>query len=197
MSAGVVPTPAPVPRPVRWTCDEFHQMGEDGHLEGRHAMLIDGIVLEQGPMNPPHAIALELTTDRLRAIFAAGWRVRVQLPLVLSLVTDPEPDLAVLPGNPRDALAHPTTASLVVEIADATLDYDLGEKANLYAAGGIPDYWVVDIPNRRLHVFRDPAPNPAQVHGHEYRQRQEYGPGDSVAPLAATASSVLVGDLLP
>jgi len=127
------------PRPFRWTVGEFHAMNEDGRFAGRHAMLIDGVILEQGPMNPPHAISLELATDRLRQVFGTGWRIRVQMPLVLSQHTDPEPDIAVLRGNPRDGSTHPTTAELVVEVSELTLSYDRGDKASLYAAGGIAD----------------------------------------------------------
>lgn len=189
--------PVAVPRPHLVTCDEFHQLAESGQFEGRHAMLIDGVIWEQGPMNPPHAISLELSVDRLRAVFGNGWRIRVQLPLILSLLIDPEPDIAVLPGNPRDVIAHPTTASLVTEISDATLAFDLGDKANLYAAGHISDYWVVDLVNRLLHVFRDPQPDPSAPHGHAYRQHSKFGPADAVAPLAAPNSPIPVADLLP
>lgn len=160
-------------------------------------MLIDGIIWEQGPMNPPHAIALELAAELFRLVFGAGWRVRIQLPLVLSLITDPEPDIAILPGSPRDSQDHPTTASLVIEIADATLAFDLGAKASLYAAGGIADYWVVDLVHRQLHVFRDPQPDPTQPHGHAYQQHLTLGPTNAVAPLAAAGSLVTVADLLP
>jgi Uma2 family endonuclease len=160
-------------------------------------MLIDGIIWEQGPMNPPHAIALELSGERFRQVFGAGWRVRIQLPLVLSLITDPEPDIAILPGNPRDSLTHPTTASLVVEVSDATLDFDLGDKASLYAAGGIADYWVIDLVNRQLHVLRDPKPNQKALHGHSYGSAQTFAPNQSTSPLAAPSSFIAVSDLLP
>lgn len=199
-TAVLVPPPQanhpPAPRLFQWTCDEFHQMGESGRFEGRHAMLIDGVIWEQGPMNPPHAISLELVLDRLRAVFVTGWRVRVQLPLVLSLHTDPEPDIAVLPGSPRDVLAHPTTASLVVEISDSTLAFDRYDKASLYAAGGIRDYWVVDLVNRRLLVFRDPQPDPSEPNGHVYRQQLTFGPAEAIAPLDAPNSPISVADLL-
>jgi Uma2 family endonuclease len=58
---------------------------------------------------------------------------------------DPEPDLAVVPGRPRDYTGHPTTADLVVEVADTSLDFDTNDKKLLYARAGIRDYWVVDI----------------------------------------------------
>src|SRR5437016_4146799 len=132
------PVSAPTgPQPVRWTCVEFHRFGDLGVFEGRRALLIDGVILEQGPMNPPHAITLELVEEAVRAAFGPGWRLRIQMPLILGQHTDPEPDLAVVPGKPRDSAAHPTTAELVVEVADSSFRFDTSEKRGLYAAAGI------------------------------------------------------------
>jgi hypothetical protein len=61
------------PRPVSWTCAEFHRFGDMGVFEGRRAMLIDGVILEEGPMNPPHAITLELVEGAIRTAFGTGW----------------------------------------------------------------------------------------------------------------------------
>src|SRR5436190_13553368 len=154
------------PQPVRWTCVEFLRLGDMGVFEGRRALLVDGVILEQGPMNPPHAITLELVEVAVRAGFGAGWRVRVQMPLILGQHTDPEPDLAVVPGSPRDSAAHPTTADLIVEVSDSSLRYDTIEKRGLYAAAGIREYWVVDVNGRQLLVHRDPHASPGQPHGH-------------------------------
>src|SRR5262249_41110799 len=135
------PPPA-IPRPVRWTCAEFHRLGDLGVFEGRRAMLIDGVILEEGPMNPPHAITLGLVEEAIRTAFAAGWWLRNQSPLILGQDIDPEPDLAVVPGRPRDYATHPTTAALVVEVSDTSLDFDTNEKRPLYARAGIREYWV-------------------------------------------------------
>ena len=116
------------PRPLRWTCAEFHRFGDMGVFEGRGAMLIDGVILEQGPMNPPYALTLELVEPALRTIFGAGWRVRGQSPLVLGQDIDPMPDFAVIAGSPRSSAGHPTTADLVVEMSDTSLDFDTNEK---------------------------------------------------------------------
>src|SRR5688500_3611296 len=111
MSATVTPpapagatTPPPAttwPRPLRWTVALFHRVNATGVFEGRRPMLIRGVLLEQGPMNPPHAVALELVMDALRTVFGTDWRVRSQTPLVLGAETDPMPDFAVLAGTPR------------------------------------------------------------------------------------------------
>jgi Uma2 family endonuclease len=180
-----------------WTVDQFHYLGDLGMFEGRRAWLVNGVIVEEGPMNPPHRIALELSEEVLRAAFGPGWRVCNQMPLVLGQATDPEPDLAVIAGSPRRATTHPTTAALVVEISDSSLRYDTALKMSLYAAGGIADYWVVDVTGRQLFVFRDPRPDAAQPHGHGYATQQTLGPADRVAPLAAPGASILVSDLLP
>ncbi|MBY0527158.1 MAG: Uma2 family endonuclease [Gemmataceae bacterium] len=177
------------PRPVRWTCAEFHRVGDMGLFEGRGAMLIDGVILEQGPMNPPHAITLGLVEEAIRAAFGAGWWLRHQSPLVLGQDIDPEPDLAVVPGRPRDYTGHPTMADLLVEVADTSLEFDTNEKRVVYARAGIREYWVVDVNGRQLIVYRDPQTG-------DYANHQTLGVSDTVAPLASPTAVVRVADLL-
>ena len=173
-----------------WTVDEFHRLGELGVFEGRQAMLIDGTILEEGPMNPPHAIALELATEVFRSIFGPGWRIRSQLPILFGQQIDPQPDFAVLRGSARDTGEHPTTAELIVEISDTSLKYDTAEKADLYAAAGIPEYWVLDLNGRQLMVFRDPTEN-------GYGTKFTVAADGTVAPLAKPDVPVKIADLLP
>ena len=177
------------PRPVRWTCAEFLRLGDLGVFEGRGAMLIESVILEEGPMNPPHAITLGLAQEAIRIAFGAGWWLRNQSPLILGQDTDPEPDLAVVPGRPRDYAEHPTTADLVIEVADTSLDFVTNEKRLLYARAGIREYWVVDINGRRLICYRDPQSG-------DYAIRQDFGPESSVSPLAAPTAAVRVADML-
>ncbi|MBA4065801.1 MAG: Uma2 family endonuclease [Isosphaera sp.] len=201
MSALTLPTPpAPArvgPQPRRWTAVEFDTLGTHGFFDGRRAFLLDGVIWEQGPMDPPHADALEVLTEAVRAAFGAGWRFRIQTPLHLDADNNPMPDLAVVPGRPGFHNAHPTTAALVVEVSDSTLQIDLTEKAERYATAGIADYWVVDLNGPLLHVLRDPAPLPAGLGATAYRTHLTLGPADTVTPLAAPAAVVRVADLLP
>src|SRR4051794_24056874 len=93
--ATITPPPATGwPRPLRWTVDLFHAVNSTGAFKGRRPMLIRGVLLERGPMNPPHAIAIEILSELLRTAFGRGWRIRSQLPLALGLETDPFPDFA-------------------------------------------------------------------------------------------------------
>ena len=191
-------TPAP-PTRWKWTRDDlvrFHALGVFG---GRRVMLIDGEVLVMSPMNEPHARAIVFVLQALQAAFGENFTFRPQLPMDLGQTTDPEPDVIVAAGAPRSQPpAPPTTAVLVVEVADSSLPFDTGDKASLYAAAGIAEYWVLDLlAHNRLYVFRDPRPEPGQRFGHGYFHQSLIGPADTVSPLAAPQASVLVGDLLP
>ena len=140
-------------------------------------------------MNPPHAITLELVEEALRTAFGTGWRIRTQSPLVLGQDLDPEPDFAVIAGTARGSSGHPTTADLVIEVADSSLNFDTSDKRLLYARAGIREYWVVDVNGRRLLVYRDPQAG-------DYATQQVLGPTDVVSPLAAPAATVRIADLL-
>jgi len=181
--------------PLRWTVKEFHRLGDAGYFEGRRPFLIDGVIYEQGFMNEPRAIAMLLGQQVFQSIFGEGWVIRNQLPLVFGLHTDPRPDFAIVRGTIRSQRPHPTSAELVIEVSDTTLDDDLTEKAELYAVAGIPEYWVLDLNARVLHVLRDPGPLAAN--GTAYRSHRQIGPDDSVFPLGAPDQSVKVADLLP
>lgn len=203
MATATMPAPPPwkpsgaIPQPRKWTAAEFNRMGELGCFEGRRAFLLDGTIWEQGPMEPPHANALEMLTEVVRLAFGAGWRFRIQTPLHLDEFNNPMPDLAVVAGRPGNHPDHPTTAALVVEVSDTTLDMDVTVKAERYASAGIADYWVLDLNGWRLLVFRDPMPLPAGLGATAYRTQKALGPSDRVAPLAPPASPITVSDLLP
>ena len=185
------------PQERRWTVSQFHKFADHGFFRGRRASLLNGVLIEEGSMTIAHRIAMELTDTALRSALGPGWRVCVQMPLVLDEMTDPEPDIAVMLGNPRESSEHPTTAVLVIEVADSSLRHDITTKAELYATGGVADYWVLDLDARQLHVFRDPEPLPEGLGATAYRTRLTLAPTDRVSPLAAPAASVLVSELLP
>jgi Uma2 family endonuclease len=203
MSVLTLPAPAAVPAvgppvPKRWTVAEFHQLWEEGWFEGAKPMLLDGEIYLMPIPGPLHSTGVTLADYAIKAVFEKGFVVRVQMPLVLGQWTDPVPDIAVLTGSVRDyAATQPTTAELVVEVADTSLATDTGEKADLYAAAGIADYWVVDLNNRVLIVHRDPRPDPARQSGSSYGTVRTLTPGQTVSPLAAPQATVGVGDLLP
>ena len=192
-----VPSSRSVPRPLRWTVADFHRAASTGVFEGRRPVLIHGVLLEQGTMNPPHAIAIDLVTEAFRVTF--GTRLAIPRTVTTSCwVSIPIrcPISRWLPAMRADfATTHPTTAALVVEVSDTTLALDLTEKAELYATAGIADYWVLDLEARRLLVFRDPGSLPDGARA--YRTHLTLGPSDSVSPLAAPGATICVKQLLP
>jgi Uma2 family endonuclease len=186
------------PQPRRFSCAEFHQMGDMGWFEGRRAMLIDGEILDMPGPNPPHTTITTKVDTTLRRFFTQGFVIRNQSPLVLGQATDPEPDLAVVAGQLMDFFrAHPTIAALIVEVADSTLSFDTTHKASLYAAAKITDYWVVDLVENRLLVFRQPQLDDAQPFGAKYASITPLKPPATVAPLCQPVSMIQVADLLP
>jgi Uma2 family endonuclease len=161
-------------------------------------MLIDGEIFTMTLPKPPHDTALNLAYEFLRAAFPAGHHVRNQQGFDIGTHNDPGPDLAVVTGSIRDyANTTPTTAELIVEVADSSLFIDTTTKAELYATAGVPDYWVIDLENRMLHAFRDPVALPTGLGATAYRTHLTLDPKDSIAPLGAPTASIQVADLLP
>jgi Uma2 family endonuclease len=188
------------PRPHRWTREEFYQMLDLGWFQDQRVELIDGEVIDMPSQKDYHGAAITLTMDVLRFAFGAGFWVRNQMSLDLSPRSVPDPDLAVVPGSPQGVTAStptPTTALLLVEVSDSTLAYDRNHKAPLYAAGGIADYWIVNLVQRQLEVYRDPVADSTQLFGFRYNSRTIFDPVDVVSPLAAPQASITVADLLP
>lgn len=199
MAAAALPLPPPpvLPGPARWTVDQFYRARDARVWEGRKVLLIDGELVEMPAAKPPHDIALLLADYLFAALFGPGHVVRIQMGMVFNINTDPIPDLAVVPGDPRNMVATPATALLVLEVSDSTFLFDASEKADLYAAAGIADYWVVDVTGRRVLVHRSPVPDPARKYGSGYSSVTALAPGQSLAPLAAPHAPVAAADLLP
>jgi len=160
--------------------------------------LIDGIMIVREPQDAPHATGVRLVLRALRAVFGAGWTVDSQLPVALDDYSEPEPDAAVVAGDPRDYRdTHPTRPVLIVEVAESRLAFDRRRKASLYARAGIADYWVVNLVDRVLEVYREPIVVPAAPYGFRYRSVTRLGPTSTVTPLAAPSAAIPVADLLP
>jgi Uma2 family endonuclease len=85
---------------------------------------------------------------------------------------------------------------LAIEVADSSLEFDREEKGSLYARAGIEDYWIVNLVDAVVEVYRDPAPAPAAPHGWRHRAVREFGRGSSLAPLALPAVRFDVSALL-
>lgn len=163
--------------------------------EDEHVQLIEGEILQMTPQYPPHAATIQLLDRMLRPVFGVDADVRAQLPLALSDDSEPEPDLAVVAGRARDYVReHPTTALLVVEVADSSLAFDRRRKGRIYAAAAIQEYWIVNLADRVLEVYRAPA---AGAGGFDYTERTTIDDRGRVSPLARPDASITVADLLP
>ena len=172
---------------------ECELLGPDDKIE-----LLDGQMVVKEPQYSPHATGIQLAALALRAAFGGGFHVRAQAPIALDEASEPEPDVSVVPGDPRDYRdEHPARPVLVVEVALSRLRFDRSRKGSLYARAGLADYWIVNIPDGRLEVYREPMPDAAAPFGWRYGSLTTLGPEQRIAPLAAPGAPVLVADLLP
>lgn len=178
----------------RWTVAEYHQAADAGLFRPEERLeLIEGEIFAMSPRLSPHATAVHLALPIIQQAFGTGHFVRVQAPLTLGDDSEPEPDLAVVVGTPRDyAQGHPTTAALIVEVAESTLSFDRRRKAALYARFEIPEFWIINLVDGVLEVYRDPDATTGR-----YRTVQRYDRADSVTPLLAPSHLIAVADLLP
>jgi Uma2 family endonuclease len=152
--------------------------------------LVEGIIYDKPPQSPRHVMVIHLAAEALRPAFPSCY-LRLQAPLSLSERSAPEPDVAVVAGSPRDhSAAHPSTALLVVEVADSSLLHDRKRKLPVYAAAGIAEVWILDLKRKALEVYRDRGKD-------AYRSKTVLRAGASVSPLAGSGVSIAVSDLLP
>jgi Uma2 family endonuclease len=186
------------PRPYRWSREQFFQMLDLGWFQDERVELIGGEVIEMAAQLDLHLASITASQDALRLAFGSGYWVRAQGSLDLSPHGIPSPDLAVVAGSYQGAgRTIAKSALLVVEVSDTTLSYDRYHKMSLYAAGGITDYWIVNLVQSQLEVYRDPVADSTQVFGFRYNSRTILDPPDKVSPLAAPQASITVADLLP
>ena len=187
------------PRTRRWTRAEYDRLIDKGVFQPDERLeLLAGHLVVREPQGDPHTLAIELANEALRTAFGPEWRVRVQLPIALDDESEPEPDVSVAPGPLReDSEAKPSRLVLVVEIAQSSLTLDREYKASLYARARVPEYWILNLGDRVLEVYREPHPDASAPHGWAYRSRQDLAAGEHVTPLAAPTARIAVAELLP
>ena len=171
---------------------EYEKMIDAGILgEDEHVELVAGRIVQMSPEGPLHAGTIDLCADVLRRLFGPGYTVRVQHPLAVGPDAEPEPDLAIVSGGPREHLGgHPHDAVLVVEVAESSLDYDRGDKARLYARAGIPEYWIVNLRERVVEVHR-------AVREGRYTTVTAHGRDETIHPEAFPDIAVAIAGILP
>ena len=201
MATTVRPTRAPGDEPpVRlFTVADYHRMIETGILrEDDRCELIRGRIVNTMPPNPPHSAASRRVARRLMPLFPEpAWVFGTNDPITLT-DSEPQPDFfaAVGPDSNYDGRhPGPKDIGLVVEVSDSSIGYDQGTKLELYAAAKIPQYWIVNVKERRVEVYTQPrgGKNPT------YKQRTDYGPDDAVPVVIAGKSvgTIAVKELLP
>jgi len=186
-------------RSRRWSRVEYERLIATGIVgPGEPLELLGGHLIVSEPQGSAHFTAIRLMEDALRSAFGSGWEVRVQGPIALDDDSEPEPDVAVVRGTARDYReAHPARAALVVEVAEASLATDRQHKGSLYARAGLEEYWIVNLVDRVVEVYRSPVPDPLAPFGFRYGSAAILGPGRSASPLARPEASIAVEDVLP
>lgn len=173
-------------RPLRRA--EYERLVALGVFEGERVELLYGVIVQMSPHGPPHDSVL----DRLTKLFVQGVgdraRVRIQSSFAASDGSEPEPDAALVPERDYDD-GHPDVAYLIVEVAESSLNKDRGVKAKLYAESNVSEYWVVNLVDRRVEVFRAPASG-------RYTEESIAQKGEVLRPLAFPDLAIPVDAIL-
>ncbi|MFI5325559.1 MAG: Uma2 family endonuclease [Candidatus Rokuibacteriota bacterium] len=183
----------------RWRRVEYERLIETGFFRpGDPVELVGGQLIVAEPQGSRHFAAVQAMEEALRTAFGRGWQVRGQGPLALDEESEPEPDVAVVAGTFRDYVAgHPSRPVLVVEISESSLALDRDHKGSLYARAGLADYWIVNLAEQTLEVYRDPGADPAAPFGWRYRSVEVLRGEAFVSPLARSTARIRVRDMLP
>ncbi len=177
----------------RWSVDEYHRMIAAGILTSRDRVeLLDGQILEMVPQEPPHASTTSSFGNDFVLLFAGKAWVRQQLPITITPDSEPEPDIAVVridSNRYRDRHPIPEDVYLLIEVSDSTLNYDRKRKAKVYAQANILEYWVIDVNQRQVFVFRKPQ-------GDTYQVEQVLQVDAAIAPVAFSDTVIQLSNLL-
>ena len=141
-------------RPLRRV--EYDKLVALGVFEDERIELLRGTLVPMSPIGPPHSSTIDRLTRILVLALSDRALVRIQNPFAASDDSEPEPDVSVVPLGDYDA-AHPERAEVLIEVAESSLVRDRGIKLQIYAENGVPEYWVVNLVDRRIEVYTDPS----------------------------------------
>ena len=192
-------TTVPVPRaalrtPKRWTKAEFNALSSTPLFEGQRVYLYRGELIQMPGMGALHWQGVKRLGYWLNDAFRPAFEVATQVPFELPDESMPQPDGAVYTPEQEARRPCPNGAVLIVEVADSSIELDQ-ELADDYAAAGVPDYWIDNVRDRCIEVYRDPRPDPASPTGHRYADHRVHHMGESLAPLAKPDAVVAVAAL--
>lgn len=177
----------------RISVDEYHRMIEAGILdEDEHVELLEGVIVSVSPQGRPHARVIQWLNRHLVKTLGDEYAVLPQLPLTLGGFSEPEPDPAVVrAADAASGEEHPTTALLVVEVARDSPRKDRAVKGAIYARHGIPEYWIVNVKDGCVEVYREP-----DAQAGRYRDMSTLHTADTLASTAVPGLSVALTELL-
>lgn len=188
--------PLPLWRMMRVRYDRLVDAGIFGPED--RVELLDGLLVARPPQDARHATAVFLVRAALEKVLGRAYYVREEKPIALDDQSEPEPDVVVVPGRPRDYRdAHPSQPVLIVEVADTSLALDRARKGGLYARAGVADYWVVNLIDEVLEVYREPVRAASPRYGWKYDSVRLLRRHALVTPLSAARVRILVAALLP
>ncbi len=178
----------------KWTVKEYHKLGEMGFFYPEERVeLLSGNIITISAKGTANTSATRRTANLLRDILGNQVDVYYKSQIALDDNSEPEPDIALVRIDPFDyATHHPTPSEvyLIIEVADSSLTFDREIKAKAYARSGIADYWVLNVNERQLHVFREPA-----VDG--YQSELILGENGSISPLQFPTMNIAIQEMLP
>ena len=160
--------------------------------------LIGGQLIVSEPQSSPHYTAIGLVEDALKAALGPGWLVRPRGPIALDDESEPEPDVTVVSGDRRTySREHPARPVLVVEVALSSLAFDRHHKGSVYARARLEDYWILNLVDRALEIYRQPVADASAPFGWRYDRMDRFTAEAFVTPLVAPAARIAVRDMLP
>ena len=186
-------------RTRRWTRIEYEKLIDLGIFRPGEAIeLLGGELIVSEPQGALHYTAVLKTARALEVAFGTEWVVRTQGPIGLDDDSEPEPDVAVVRGSLEDyRAAHPSRPALTVEVAESSPRRRPRAQGRRLREAGLADYWIVNLIDRVLEVYREPAADPSSPFGWRYGRREVFRPPASVRPLAMPSAAIRVADLLP
>ena len=182
----------------RFTCGEYDAMAEMGLFADERVELINGEIVQMSPQSELHSSRITRLTTLFGRVFFKGFLIRTQVPLHIAPRSEPEPDFAIVDDQPlADDTLRPTTARLVVEISNTRINYDREVKGSLYAKAAIPEYWLINLKDECVEVFRNPIKAKGRTFGWGYSTCQTLSRGEWISPLCVPTEKIAVKDLLP
>ena len=168
---------------------EYDRLAQLGYFENEKVELLFGMVVPMPPIDPAHEASKHVVSDLLRERLGKRAHVRLCNPLAASDISEPEPDVMVVPDYDLWE-QHPSKAHLVIEVSRSSLRQDKTVKTVLYGLAEIEEYWIVNHVEEVVEVYRD-------RHAGDWRQKMTYTRGQSIAMVAFPDVEIEVAAILP